>query len=135
MRRKCDSCGRSYEAQTARSKFCRDAGCLRRRARERKRASDRAKRGRGSVVAMPGQAEERTRIELERAGRLESALGEIALALARRIDQPQEVPAASLPALTRELRTTLHEATRSAEPVGDVVDELKERRRARLAGG
>jgi hypothetical protein len=73
MKRRCETCGKWFEAASPRFRFCPLLECRRRRARLRKRAQ------RGQLVplrapvveleARPG-VESATRAELERAGRL-----------------------------------------------------------------
>lgn len=74
-----------------------------------------------------------TKADLERAGRLDTALGQQALVLARRLDEAND-PGSALAAVAKELRTTLAEATKAASAVSDPVDELRARRERRLSG-
>lgn len=83
-----------------------------------------------------GRVTEATRLELEEAGRAETALGNGALALAARIDAAQDT-GAGLASLTREWRATLGEAVKgvgaAASPLDKARDELAKRRAARGA--
>jgi hypothetical protein len=74
-----------------------------------------------------------TQAELDRAGRLGSAVGQAALALARRIDASQGETGSALAALVREHRATLAEAVKDAEVAADPLDELRNRRERKLA--
>lgn len=135
MRRKCDSCGKAYEAKTARSKFC-STTC-------RVRAS------RGAVVvplnppssqqdAGPSKADgagiaPAVARQLEVAKRLDTPLGQAALTLARRIDESRDTGAA-MASMTRELRATLADALQGVAQEGNRVDDLRARRLKRLSG-
>lgn len=128
VERRCDHCGRPYEAKRKTSRFCCD--------------SCRAKHGQGRpakpvVTPMPRPTEagvvRAAREALEAAGRLGSPLGAAALALAERVDSGEERGSA-LAAVVKELRATLAEATKDATAVGDPVDELRARREKRLRG-
>lgn len=74
-----------------------------------------------------------TKAELDKAGRLDTALGQQALVLARRIDEATDSGSA-LAAVAKELRVTLAEATKAASSTADPVDELRARREARRRG-
>lgn len=119
MTRACDSCGHSYDAKTKRSKFCSDV-C-------RVRASRGAKPGHGSVSAVANAAE----TELRVAGRLETAMGQSVMALARRIDEGRDTGAA-LASLVRQLQVALAAATEGARSAASPLDELRARRERRL---
>ena len=75
--------------------------------------------------------------ELEEAGRLETALGQATLTLARRIDANRDTGSA-MASLSRELRVTLEQAVAGARvptsPLARMRDELAERRRLRGRG-
>jgi hypothetical protein len=73
--------------------------------------------------------------ELERAGRLETAVGQAALALARRIDAAAAETGSSLAALARQHLATLSEAVKDAQRVADPLDELRSRRERKLGAG
>lgn len=72
-----------------------------------------------------------THAELERAGRLDTHLGQSALALAARIDSATAVM--GFAALVKELRMTMVEALKGAPRQADELDELEERRRQKFA--
>jgi hypothetical protein len=132
MTRTCASCGRPFEATSHRATYC-GPTC-------RKRAS------RGAVVTdiaerRPGPTKATGLVlavtaELEEAERLETAMGQTALALAVRLESGVDTGSA-VAALTRELRATMEAATAGARAVGSPLqqmrDELAERRRVRGA--
>ncbi len=76
---------------------------------------------------------EALRRELESAGRLETALGQQAIALAVKLSSPFDTGSA-MAAVSRELRAVREEALRGAEQVADPLDELRLRRDAKRAG-
>jgi hypothetical protein len=137
MQRRCDSCGKPYEAKRATSRFC-GPNC-------RVRAS------RGvlapPVVAdepltvLPGGASpssglrEATERRLVDAGCLDTWQGQAALDLARRIEGSAADTGSAYAALQRELRAAMAEALKgSATPQSAVSrhqDELARRRRRR----
>lgn len=125
MQRPCDSCGSGYEARRPNSRFC-SPKC-------RKRAQ-RAPAGESPPrvpVALHPMISAATGRELTAAGRLESSLGQAALALARRIDGSAFDSGSSLAALTREWRMTLAAAVEGVPLAASPLDELKAKRDAR----
>lgn len=125
------SCGRRFASQRSHAKYCSDS--CRRRANKAKKA--------GKVVPIDGSAGQvpvvgmvaATRKELEGAGRLDSSLGQAALAAAARVDANHETGSA-LAALLREHRAIMGEALKGAPTQADRLDELAERRRRRASG-
>lgn len=126
MERSCQSCGGPYAAKRATARFCSE--------RCRKRAQ------RGHVIAVfPGTAGgtvgtvlvDAVRGELSGAGRLGTALGEVVLMLATRIEAGQDTGSA-VAALTREMRASLAEAVKGANAprssLASYRDELAARR-------
>lgn len=124
MKRPCDVCQAEYEAKRPNSKYCSDT-C-------RKRAS------RGAVSVVPitpppiGPVEVATLAELTEMGRNDSALGQAALTLARRVDRGAEAPS-GLSSLVKQLEATLESVARAAKraepsPVDRMKDELARRR-------
>jgi hypothetical protein len=73
------------------------------------------------------------RRELERFERADSALGQAALELARRIEVGVGETGSAIASMTRELRETLSAATANAKSQGSVVDELRAKRESRRA--
>ena len=130
MRRDCDRCGSTYDAQRPSSRFC--------SARCRVAAGKARKDGLPESVAVISPASpiatglaDATRRELEAAGRVDTSLGQAALALAARIDQGSDTGSA-LAAVAKELRATMVQALDGADVEADLIDELRARRVARL---
>lgn len=139
MRKSCEACGVDFEAKRTARKYCGE------------RCKKRAQRRPGGVkahdpvevpVVMPlpevpqdGPVAVATRVELELAGRANSAAGNAALALARRIDTGTAETGSSLAAMVREHRATLAEAVRGAVAAADPLDELRARRERKSASG
>lgn len=143
MQRLCDlvDCRRSYEAKSKASRFC--SG----------RCRQRAHQGAASVdvwptealpdpVALPVAPAGTNRVTsatlraLEDASRVDTALGQAALALAERIDSGKDT-GAGLASLSREWRATLASATAGAgaekSPLDRARDDLAARRARRGA--
>lgn len=72
-----------------------------------------------------------TRAQLGAIGRADTPLGATALVLAGRLDVGAD-PGSAMAAMAKELRAVMAELLRGAPAVADPVDELRERRRARL---
>ena len=129
MIRNCNSCGDEYEAKRPNSKYCGDT-C-------RKRGS----RSGGSVVELPATPEPddeppllaATRQELEKAGMAESALGQQAIELARRMSHPKAMGLSVAP-ISKELRSIMAELLKDA-PTASSLDELRARRDAKRNAG
>lgn len=73
------------------------------------------------------------RAELEQIRKTSTAGGQVALALAARLDAGED-PGSAMAAMAKELRATMVELTREAPAAADPVDELKRRRERRLSG-
>lgn len=128
MTRTCAQCGKPFEAQTSRARFC-SSTC---RAHKAKGQPPREQRPERPTSSDAGQ-ESSVRAALEAAGRESSPLGIAVMILARRLDaSAQETPQA-VAALVRELRVTLVEALDGAGQAADTVDEVGARRDAKLA--
>lgn len=74
------------------------------------------------------------RAELVAAGRLESAAGQVVMALARRIDGAEGETGAAMAALVKEFRAALAEAVDHAEQAADPIDELRAQRERKRSG-
>lgn len=123
------SCGTTFSARHPRAKYCSD------------RCRKRGQRG-GKVVKLPteespaastrrGPVEETTRRELKEAGRLDTSLGQMCLALARRLDHPgvdTGSAMASVAARLDDLKTKATKGTGSATAPQQLRDELAMRR-------
>jgi hypothetical protein len=134
MLKTCEVCPTEFEAKRAAAKYCSEK--CKKRAQRRPGGTRAAK-----VVTLPpaapvsaGSLAAATQAELDRAGRLASAVGQAALALARRIDASHGETGSALAALVREHRATLAEAVKDAEVAADPLDELRGRRERKLAG-
>jgi len=126
----CESCGAVFEAARSDARFCGE--------RCRKRAQRGAAGGpvrpveRLDDLPGPGLAAA-VLAELEAAGRVDTAGGQSALTLARRIEDGRDTGSA-IASLNREMRATLAEAVKGAKvPLSSIEsyrDELADRRRA-----
>lgn len=123
--RVCVTCGREYVAGNSRSRTCGDA-CRKRRSR--------------GAVAMPevetgNSLVQATRRELEDVGKVDTMLGQQALALAARMSGT-ETPG-GIASISRELRTVMAAVVGPAAKgpaKQDSVDELRARRDAKRTG-
>jgi hypothetical protein len=120
--RNCDTCGHPYEAKSVRSRFCSDL-C-------------RVRKSRGAAPTPNAESLDNplvnaTRRELEAAGKLDSALGQLALVLAARMSTAHTT--AGLATLSKELSRVAAKAIGSTPGTGDDVDELRARRDAKRA--
>jgi hypothetical protein len=136
VRRPCDACGEAFEPRTSRSRYCDRVPCRRKRARVAKREQRRQRVRRANVATLrrapPGEAvAEAVRQELEAAGKLSTSIGQAALVLARRLDDPQDDTGSSSAALSKQLRTLMAEALEDMKIPNDPLDELRARRERR----
>lgn len=137
MRKQCASCASEWEAKSAKAKYCSDR--CRVRAYERRKAGTDSQTG--QVVPLEPQQPSTeslvaaTRAELEHTGRVDTALGQSALALAQRVDAGSSEPGSSFAALVREHRAVLAEAVKDAETAADPLDEVRARRERKRASG
>lgn len=122
MQLTCKACGRPFDAKTRRRKYCGDT------------CRQRAQRARGKPVGQvvplrppteDGGVESATRAELQEVDRVGTALGQAALALARRLDVGQADTGSAMASLVREWRATLTAATEGATATEDPIDELR----------
>jgi hypothetical protein len=122
------SCGTTFQAKNPRARYCSD------------RCRKRRQRG-GTVVELPtpdgepeskpGPVAEATARELEAVGRLDTALGQACMTMARRLDLPGVDTGSALAAVASRLESLLTSATRGAgKPTApqQLQDELAERR-------
>lgn len=127
----CATCGNTFQARRSSAKYC-GKTCQKRSERQSKPAMQAAPDV--PVVEFPAlPVVEATKRELEAAGRLETALGQQALRLAKRMHSEFDTGSA-LASISRELRAVMAEALKGAAPVADPLDELAERRRRKAAG-
>lgn len=135
MRRTCAECGADFEAAHPNTRRCSDE-CKRAMERRKKRAQRSPDAKAAPVRPLPvepavGQLEAATAVELRAADRVESAAGQAALALARRVDGGNGGRAetgSAMASLVREYRATLAEAVRGAQQEADPLDEVRARR-------
>lgn len=116
--RSCDTCGNTYQAKQARSRFCSDV-C---------RAKNNGKPAGAHLVSVPTGEDDLTRTTreaLEAAKRLDTPMGQAVLALAVSIGSESGSAKA---ALVREFRATLSEALDGAGAKADPLDLLAQRR-------
>lgn len=112
-------------------RYC-DATCRNRAAAARRANPD-------AVASLPAPAADTTladvvRRDLEAGGRLDTLPGQLAVALARRITA-EGTTASSVATLSKELRALMAEALAGVKPrEPDFLDELEERRLAKVAG-
>jgi len=133
MQRECESCGRSYTARRASSRFCGDT-CGKRSQRARAAGIPLRATTTGDHPAPPSELERATVAELDAVGRLESVAGQIALELAYRVASGYESGAA-VAALVKELRVTMAEALAGVAPAADPLDEIRARRDRKQSAG
>lgn len=137
-------CGTSLAGRTPRARFC-SSDC-RAKATKRRRKGQPEDIGTGVVVPFAPPPDESappvepdgpvTRSTLDvltRAERVSTPSGQVALALARRIDKAAD-SGSSLAALARQLSETMTEALVGVVLEPDKVDELRARRDAKLRG-
>lgn len=135
MQRPCDVCGEVYEAKRATSKYCSDR-CKMRKARGAVTRSGGEKVAQLAPEPTDGPVTAAALVTLRETERLETPLGQAALALARRVDVGRDT-GAGLAALVKQFEATLTAATANvksdASPLDRARDELAQRRAARGA--
>lgn len=147
--RDCEECGKRYSATRPHSKFC-GTSCRVRASRREKRKEVARERAtitqlhptneqltfdRPSTSVVATDVYDATHAELDAAGVVNTALGQIALKLARQLDRGEDTGSAQAQ-LAKELRAVLQQATSTSSVEKDPADELRERRarRARSRG-
>ena len=131
MKRTCDACGAPYTAKSPLSRYC-SPRCAKRAQRT---GLARSAQGAAMIAEPPAATQEveaAVRLALEDVGRLSTPLGQVALALARRLDSPSGDTGAGLAALAKQLAATLAAATADARPTGDLLTDLRARRDRKL---
>lgn len=138
----CRACGRFLESRRPQARYC-DTTCRVNAAKRRKKGVPELQPAIVDAVPVddsgrrvPATVFEATLDELRDAGRDRTPLGLAALALADRMDQRADTGSA-LANLAKQLDVTLGRALEGArklaDPVGDITDELEERRRRRAS--
>jgi hypothetical protein len=130
MERSCDICSRTYDAKRPNSKYCGDT--CRKRAQRGAVPASQVDQGPTLVPDLvAGPVETALLAELTKVERARTALGQAALALARRVDIGRDT-GAGLAALVKQLEATAKAATAdvksAASPLDLMRDELAERR-------
>jgi hypothetical protein len=124
-------CGKSFETTSARAKFC-SSTCRSRVHRN----------GSGVIDLPPAQSAappagpallEATKRELEAAGVAETALGQQAIELARRMSDPRAMGLSVAP-ISKELRSIMADVLKAA-PQASKLDELRAKRDAKRNAG
>jgi hypothetical protein len=127
----CQVCSKEFETKSTRAKFC-GSTCRSRGHRSGTSASVEPIRPPVDPDAVAPLLAA-TRSELEAAGVAETALGQQAIELARRMSDPRAMGLSVAP-ISKELRSVMAEAMKDA-PVASGLDELRARRaRKRHAG-
>lgn len=126
------TCGTVFQARSAKARYCSD------RCRKRKGKADALGDVAPLVAPSPGggAVELAVRGDLEAADRLETPLGQAALTLARRLDNPGLDTGSAMAAVAKQLEAVLASATKGAAKATApelLQDELSERRRSRGA--
>lgn len=140
MKRSCATCNGSMKGKRANAKYCSDA-CRFRGAKRGGTVSPAA-----TVTEIPAAPPSESRrpplgatatmvlAELEAADRVQTVAGVAALQLALEVDRGSAGAQSGYASLVRQLHATMAIAMAGAKIADDIVDELKERRAARLRG-
>ena len=131
MERACDSCKAPYFARSPLSRYC-SPRCAKRAQRT---GLARSAQGAAMIAEPPAATQEveaAVRATLEDAGRLSTPLGQVALALARRLDSPSGDTGAGLASLAKQLAATLAAVTVDVRPADDLLSDLRARRDRKL---
>lgn len=126
VRKQCVMCDQPFEAKRSAAKYCGER-CKKRAQRAPADASNVVSLGRDDVGGGgTGLVESATRTELEAVGRLDTALGRAALAIAARLDAAGAgETGAGFRALVDGHRAALAEAMRDAEREQDAVETIR----------
>lgn len=114
----CEQCGTEFEAARSTAKFC-SATC---RSRKRRRPA--------GTLAIPGMVDQVTR-RLEQVAKLDTALGQLALIVARRLESGAETGSA-IAALTDRM-VKLLALVEGEGATGDLLDEVAKKRDEKTA--
>lgn len=127
MDRACDSCGVTYEAKRPSSRYC-SSRCRGRAAR----AGVSKPRQPSEPRPVSTSTEIAQHVTAELGDQIGTAAGQMALALAHRLDASVDTGSA-MAAVARELRTLMVEVLGSMPQAADPIDELRARRERRPA--
>ena len=131
MERACDSCRTRYTQKSPLSRYC-SSRCAKRAQRT---GLARSPQGAATIAKPPAvtqEVETAVRATLEDAGRLSTPLGQVALTLAHRLDNPSGDTGAGLASLAKQLAATLAAVTADVRPADDLLNELRIRRDRKL---
>lgn len=138
VKRHCDSCGKEYQPERKTSKYCGPTCRVRasRGAVVRPIGSARSSKSKTVVVSDQQLSDassvtEMMKIDLRKADRLNTVLGQAALTLSLRIDSGRDTGSA-LASLTKEMRATYELAMRGTQSDDSPLDELMRKRLGRL---
>jgi len=129
----CQVCSKEFETKSTRAKFC-GSTCRSRGHRSGTSAAP--------VTSLPAVSDASdavapllaaTRLELEQAGVADTALGQQAIELARRMSDPRAMGLSVAP-ISKELRSVMVDALKVA-PSASGLDELRKRRDAKRHAG
>lgn len=134
----CVCCGKELVGKSSRAKYC-DETCRKRVQRRGPAAEVVNFPAPVPVVPVerPGYGPIGTAVyaDLEAANRVGTVAGQMALALANRMDNGSMETGAGYTSVAKQLRETLAEAVAGAQKVNDPVDELRARRDRKLGTG
>jgi len=133
MQRECESCGRSYAARRASSRFC-GGTCGKRSQRATAAGIPLRAATPDDREAPPSELERAVARELDEVGRLGTVAGQVAVLLAQRIAGRRETGAATA-ALAKQLHVTMTEALGGVAKAADPLDEIRARRDRKRAAG
>lgn len=131
MQRSCEACGASYDAQRPSSRFCSDR-CRKRTARANGSKPKPASSPSSPELEQAPDTAIADHVASELGDQLQTAAGQMAVALARRLDANVDTGSA-MAAVARELRSVLTELLGNAPTAADPIDELRARRDRRPA--
>lgn len=131
MQRSCEACGAPYESKRPSSRFCTDR-CRKRTARATGSKSKPAAPAQPADVEMQPDSAIAEQVARELGDQVDTAAGQMAIALARRLDANVDTGSA-MAAVARELRTLIVEVLGNQPQAADPIDELRARRDRRPA--
>lgn len=137
---KCAGCGKKFKAERSTRKYCTDTCRKKNYRKEQKTAAVAANVA--AAVAAPSRLDDPAAITnatiatLQKAGRLETPHGAIAITLAKRLDTFTLLEqGSSVAALSKELRAVLAEATQNPDAPDDPVEAARAAAEALRNGG
>jgi signal transduction histidine kinase len=131
MTRACDQCGADYDAKRPSSRFC-SARCRNRHSRAAGSRPKATKVPNEAPAEQPPDTAIADHVARELGDQANTAAGQMAVALARRLDANIDTGSA-MAAVARELRTLMTEVLGTQPQAADPIDELRARRDRRPA--